>query len=136
VLVPVIPILIAITWLTVVATTIGACRLAACADAAEVEIYREARRGSSVRCGEVRRRVPSTGRERTLRLREGAGVGADPQLYRAAGCLAQLGIPQHAGSALAGTLLHRARRDPRRPDRLRTLAGGSSSCNRSGPRGG
>jgi hypothetical protein len=128
-------ILVTITWLAVVMATIGACRTAARADA-EVEMYHEARRGSSVRCGEVRRRVPSTGRERTLRLRNGAGVGADPQLYRAAGCLAQLGIPQHAGSALAGTLLHRARRDPRRPDRLRTLAGGSSSCNRSGPRGG
>jgi hypothetical protein len=107
VLVPVIPILIAITWLAVVMATIGACRVAARADAAEVEMYGEARR------------------RKTLRVRGGGGLGrgcsAVPDCWLP--CAAR--YPRRAGSGLAGEPLHRARRDVRCPGRVRT-----SGCRR------
>jgi hypothetical protein len=92
-LVSVIPALIAVAWLAVVTATISVCRMAARADAAEAKTGREARRGGSVRRGDVTRpvlKVRLTSRKQTLRARDKGGLGLDAQLYGAAGRLAQL----------------------------------------------
>lgn len=103
----VILIVVAIAWLTAVTATIGACRLAACADAAEVEIYREARR------------------KKTLRVRGGGGLGLGCSAVPGCWLPSAARYPRRAGSGLAGEPLHRARHDVRCPGRVRT-----SGCRR------
>jgi DNA-binding HxlR family transcriptional regulator len=107
VLVPVIPILITIGWLTVVTATVSACHVAARADAAEVEMYREARR------------------KKTLRVRGGGGLGRGCSALPGCWLPCAARYPRRAGSGLAGEPLHRARRDVRCPGRVRT-----SGCRR------
>jgi hypothetical protein len=86
-------VLIAVAWLTVVSTTIGTCRLAARADAAEVAIYREARRKKTL--GGEPASVKSTLHQRRTGRRPDPTGGARA---RSARCRARRGHPTVASS--------------------------------------